>query len=62
MAIWYNFGPFVVYSLWSFGIFFPLWYVLTKENPATLLHLYVGGNHGNDANKKLLKRILDSFA
>jgi hypothetical protein len=24
------------YSLWSFGIFFPLWYVWTKKNLATL--------------------------
>jgi hypothetical protein len=28
MAVWY--------SLWSFGIFFPLWYVWTKKNLATL--------------------------
>jgi hypothetical protein len=44
-AIWYNLWPFG--SLWSFSIFFPIWYVWTKEksgNPAprrkseTLLH------------------------
>jgi hypothetical protein len=29
MAVWY--------SLWSFGILFPFWYVLTKKNLATLL-------------------------
>jgi hypothetical protein len=28
MAIWY--------SLWSFGIFFPFWYVWTNKNLATL--------------------------
>jgi hypothetical protein len=28
MAVWYN--------LWSFGIFFTFWYVLTKENLAAL--------------------------
>jgi hypothetical protein len=28
MAFWYN--------LWSFGIFFPIWYVWTKKNLATL--------------------------
>jgi hypothetical protein len=28
MAIWY--------SLWSFVIFFPIWYVWTKKNLATL--------------------------
>jgi hypothetical protein len=28
MAVWY--------SLWSFGIFFPIWYVWTKKNLATL--------------------------
>jgi hypothetical protein len=28
MAVWY--------SLWSFGIFFPFWNVLTKKNLATL--------------------------
>jgi hypothetical protein len=28
---------FVWYSLWSFGIFFPFWYVWTKKNLATLL-------------------------
>jgi hypothetical protein len=26
----------VRYSLWSFGIFFPFWYVGTKKNLATL--------------------------
>jgi hypothetical protein len=26
----------VWYSLWSFGIFLPFWYVLTKKNLATL--------------------------
>jgi hypothetical protein len=25
------------YSLWSFGIFFPFWYVSTKKNLATLV-------------------------
>jgi hypothetical protein len=29
MAVWY--------SLWSFDIFFPFWYVYTKKNLATLL-------------------------
>jgi hypothetical protein len=29
MAIWY--------SLWSFGIFFPFWYVGAKKNLATLI-------------------------
>jgi uncharacterized membrane protein YccC len=29
MSIWY--------SLWSFGIFFPFWYVRTETNLATLL-------------------------
>jgi hypothetical protein len=28
MAVWY--------SLWSFGIFFPFWYIWTKKNLATL--------------------------
>jgi hypothetical protein len=32
MAVWY--------SLWSFGILFPIWYVWTKKNLATL----VGGD------------------
>jgi hypothetical protein len=27
----------VSYSLWSFGIFFPIWYVWTKKNLATLI-------------------------
>jgi hypothetical protein len=30
MAVWYG--------LWSFGIFFPFWYVWTKKDLATLLH------------------------
>jgi hypothetical protein len=34
MAVWY--------SLWSFGIFFPFWYVWTMKNLATLIH-YSGG-------------------
>jgi hypothetical protein len=38
MAVWY--------SLWSFGIFFPFWYVWTKENLATLLP------NGKFANQK----------
>jgi hypothetical protein len=29
MAIWY--------SLWSFGIFFPFWYIWTEKNLATLI-------------------------
>jgi hypothetical protein len=29
MAVWY--------SLWSFGRFFPFWYVWTKKNLATVL-------------------------
>jgi hypothetical protein len=29
MSVWY--------SLWSFGVFFPIWYVWTKKNPATLV-------------------------
>jgi hypothetical protein len=29
MAVWY--------SLWSFVIFFPIWYVWTKKNLATLV-------------------------
>jgi hypothetical protein len=29
MPIWYN--------LWQFGIFFPIWYVGTKKNLATLM-------------------------
>jgi hypothetical protein len=29
MAVWY--------SLWSFGIFFPFWYIWTKKNLATVL-------------------------
>jgi hypothetical protein len=31
LAVWY--------SLWSFGIFFPIWYVWTKKNRATLVWL-----------------------
>jgi hypothetical protein len=26
----------ILYSLWSFVIFFPIWYVWTKKNLATL--------------------------
>jgi hypothetical protein len=29
MAVWYN--------LWSFGIYFPFWYVWTKKNLATIV-------------------------
>jgi hypothetical protein len=36
MATWYNLGMAVWYSLWSFGIFFPIWYAQTKKNLATL--------------------------
>jgi hypothetical protein len=47
---WYVLWPFVIFyghcvyftafwsSLWSFGIFFPIWNVWTKKNLATLLH------------------------
>jgi hypothetical protein len=31
----------VCYSLWSFGIFFPIWYVWIKKNLATLICLTV---------------------
>jgi hypothetical protein len=34
MAVWY--------SLWSFVIFFPIWYAWTKKNPATLVKTNVG--------------------
>jgi hypothetical protein len=27
----------ILYGLWSFGIFFPIWYVRTKKNLATLI-------------------------
>jgi hypothetical protein len=36
-AIWYNLWPFGIGSLWSFGTFFPFWYVWTKKHLATLL-------------------------
>jgi hypothetical protein len=35
-TIWYNIWLFGKCSLWSFGIFFPLWYFWTKKNLATL--------------------------
>jgi hypothetical protein len=35
-AIWYILWPFGIRSLWSFGKFFPFWYVETKKNLATL--------------------------
>jgi hypothetical protein len=34
MAIWYN-NMAICYNLLSFGIFFPFWYVWSKENLAT---------------------------
>jgi hypothetical protein len=41
-AIWYNLPMPVWYSLWSFGIAFPIWYVLTKKNLATLVRQRIG--------------------
>jgi hypothetical protein len=38
MAIWY--------SLWSFGIFFPIWYVWSKKNLATLVFLIANSEKG----------------
>jgi hypothetical protein len=44
MTVWNILRPFGImyvwpfcYKLWSFGIFFPLWYVWTKKYLATLL-------------------------
>jgi hypothetical protein len=37
VAIWYNLWPFGIHSLWSFVIFFQIWYVWTKKSLATLL-------------------------
>jgi hypothetical protein len=45
MAIWYNSWPFVC-SLWSFVIFFPIWYVWTKRNLATLVRGTVSVSRG----------------
>jgi hypothetical protein len=36
-AIQNNLWQFGICSLWSFGTFFPFWYVWTTKNPATLL-------------------------
>jgi hypothetical protein len=36
MPMWYNVGRTVWCSLWSFGTFFPFWYVRTKTKLATL--------------------------
>jgi hypothetical protein len=36
MAVWYILWPFGIGSLWSFGIYFPFWYIETKKNLATL--------------------------
>jgi hypothetical protein len=41
MDIWYNVWPFG-FCLWSFGIFFPFWYVWTKKNLAFLWTRSVG--------------------
>jgi hypothetical protein len=40
MTIWYNKYLAVWYSLWSFGILFPLWYIWTKKNLATLIQTF----------------------
>jgi hypothetical protein len=37
-AIWYNLWPCGIGSLWPFGMSFPIWYVGTKKNLATLMY------------------------
>jgi hypothetical protein len=36
-AIWYMYFMAIWYSLWSLGIFFPIWYVWINKNLATLI-------------------------
>jgi hypothetical protein len=36
-VVGYMLWPFAIWSLSSFGIFFPFWYVWTKKNLATLV-------------------------
>jgi hypothetical protein len=45
-AIYYDLWPFGMYSLWSFVIFFPFWYVWTKKNLATLHRCLLEKNSG----------------
>jgi hypothetical protein len=46
----------VWYSLWSFGIYFPIWYVWTKKNLATLLATAKVHKQTSD-NKMVLQKI-----
>jgi hypothetical protein len=48
MAVWY--------SLWSFGIFFPFWYVWTYKNLATLVFnsIYLTNSFSNSKQFRLL--------
>jgi hypothetical protein len=48
MAVWY--------SLWSFGIFSPFWYVSTTKNLATLVNTYE--NMYNGRFKGLVSKVL----
>jgi hypothetical protein len=50
MATWH--------SLWSFGIFFPIWYARTKKNLATLFYTYFSRKTLNGRN---LARNLENF-
>jgi hypothetical protein len=45
MAVWY--------ILWSFGIYFPIWYVWTKKNLATLGKSISEANHACVTNRYL---------